>query len=1633
MVKNEKIGNHFNDSPIDEKNEWSILEEMNGAEKDEQNRLLDEQSNNGDEVMTEEQRLKKLEKLAEKVKDAYYDAAELKGGKGKMDNGEKMRGDGGVDDGSTKAEGGGARDLRGDNSGNKRTGVSNPIGRFMEKVMQKRQENISAKLSSKHYGDKGCAQDMRKFEKLVRDKKLDLHNTVVADNYLKMEIQSKTSLMATDMDKMIEGGADRNKVVKAAIDQFVAWQNRSNDMDFRKVVRENGADVRISTLATILDKYGDEENYEQLKQRVDVSEIGKKYLDDVFGAIDEDGIFDDRLMADGSLVFPESFHEEDEKGRRMSYIDERNVLPEVRRTIGVLQKLGFQAFEEEKDLDSIMGRGRSSSKNIGAQKIAQVLGLVDGEVVDCMYIHKYNMLMSGRYFSDLSIDSSLVPSGEINLVNILYKNHKLGNDDGLNVLMSEVVGRWKYHGSLALCLMDTTNQNNKKEYRREFLEYLLEDQEGLRGTDKRIIGCYKRMPENTESFMSEHEDKKSMKDYFVEKLMDANQHYARDKIYRYDTIDTYYNEDGSFSNEAYQEALFDVGLFDEIAMYDEECRSHYSEKMLKFFDESKYNSLREKYERLLTEPELINELTPRIRGYLETVRQTDYSYNIGSIMQELDFSKMFDEEGLPTKELVVRLFEEPSSRIDLAKMRNVEALLTKEQERYLEIYVKSGFSNQFLTRYTDEIINDVFSDKYFDEDGSCKPEFWQRMYHDHLFDTIIGFGEEERQKMGLSEEQSRAIETYESLSDEERAIYFKLTKNNGNELLTDEQRRYLKLYKDSGFSEVFLTGYTDEIINDVFSDKYFNKDGSCKPEFWQRMYHVHLFDTIIGYDEEERRKMGLSEEQLKTIKIYESLSDEERGLYFEFVSNNGEDSDEDHELDISTVMRILSEIKRSNAAEMANNAKEFARYIFNSNFNGDEKDALKTLSKMEDIFVHNNLPYFSKVFRCFQMMRDAYQISGAMGRASLGNAPESGAYITKDAILYNDLFKAALGSNNRDLKEYLRNIKKGDSLAIGIMNGELSMDDLSPEDADVLRRYANHLRAMHENLQKTKEENGDSEGDDNIPIEDKLRYYYRAFQPTSRYTVPDRIVRSFGYSLGFRSFNQMDEYVNNVVQVADRRNREYAKKNEFSLRRGDLVKTIDARYFEKILQNGSVCKEFLNGEGRSDVTPLDTDLTVIEDEVSGSISEGVNWKNRHASFGSDNLMIVMKGDEYTNRNRFQAEGVDNQYDPNRYELWNNGGSNYGIRVGFPSSEIDFMVYDSFGVDLAGDGLNRVKFDIARNGFYIPVVDKDSGELVFSPEEYDRMRESMGGLDYYEAGDYHFAKDMTVNNYVTNDGQEINGTNAILEQMAEDEGEVERKSGAVEDVIRETMNGLGLGYKAYVDGDLTEGSVENVGTGSTSRGTNVPGDGDFDYMMKLDKRIIDDEAKMNDLRNALLEAFKDCKEANIYNGNLRLKGVRVPGLEEDVDVDVTFEQKTNKVQYSTDEALRRRLMKIREQSPEEARQVIANIIFAKEFFKAHGAYKPSRSDASQGGMGGVGVENWILQHGGSFVEAARAFMEVANQSSSFDKFQSRYAVFDYGENHVVRSGTVHDNFINNMSSNGYEKIKAALGDFLERYA
>ena len=574
----------------------------------------------------------------------------------------------------------------------------------------------------------------------------------------------------------------------------------------------------------------------------------------------------------------------------------------------------------------------------------------------------------------------------------------------------------------------------------------------------------------------------------------------------------------------------------------------------------------------------------------------------------------------------------------------------------------------------------------------------------------------------------------------------------------------------------------------------------------------------------------------------------------------------------------------------------------------------------------------------------------------------------------------------------------------------------------------------------------------------------------------------------------MDNIVKEA-DARNRKTAEYlATTKEPKLQPGDLVKGMGGtrgsgiRYLSYLFQNGSISKEYLGDASRSDTTPLDADASIVLDDEQ-TINQTM------ASMLADGygcgLWAVLRGDQATGEDRFIITRRDkDEADQSVYDLsvpdanfdrtdltqeeidrrleeiaeakrhrreglpkleifatGVDGEGHYGIRTGFGMDTVDFFISDK--TTRTGEGLGGVnarnngdeytlvsevtKLEIALGGFYIPIVDRGSEDLIFTPADYDKMREQMSGLSHYSTGDYQFAPEDELELPSTNvERATIPSTTTIISELPASIAETDHKHEVINQTIKQAITNipeLNLSYKDYLDGDLAENIVEMIDTGSTGRQTNAPGSGDFDYLARLDRSILNDPTKKQQITDALLAAFgRENDGSAIVNGNLRLKQVSIDGLAEPVDIDITFAQKTNKVQYPTDAALADRLTNIKNQSETKYRQVLANIIYAKQFLKAAGAYKPRRSPEAKGigGLGGVGIENWVLQHGGSFKQAARDFLAVADSCSNFEDFCAHYPVWDYGENHKGIRSKPHDNFVaDNMNPEGYERMKEAL--------
>lgn len=822
-------------------------------------------------------------------------------------------------------------------------------------------------------------------------------------------------------------------------------------------------------------------------------------------------------------------------------------------------------------------------------------------------------------------------------------------------------------------------------------------------------------------------------------------------------------------------------------------------------------------------------------------------------------------------------------------------------------------------------------------------------------------------------------------------------------LLYKNDKDIMKLVKEFIF-------YNKKDVLEIYDILHFDDDSLD-----YRNVIIELFNNGYLYKisnlNEKLLSSSLNKKERKIIEMYKLLDEDSKLFYSDFVTRNAKDLSESQ---IESVYKLINRISISNSSEIEHIKCELIPELLK------KPDPFKELTKIEGIYLKNNLPAVGKNYLVFKKLHPTFDDFNIGSDSIASPALKQKGNKRRDAIIFSDMLKASLGSNNRDLKEYLYNLERGNYLFTNILNGNINYNDLNHDDRIILSSLTKHVMTLYNNTQKGKKENVDVNAESS-DIEN-LAKLAELFKGDVNYSegLKDRIVSMFGHFAGFDTVSDMKNYMNEKVSSANKKNRESAKRN-FTLNKGDFVKGIGSVvYLGNILQNGSVARDFLGDSADSDLTPLDTDLSRIKtdfDTIDKTLQNTIAGR-----YGP--VWFVLKDDDRfcITRDFDGKEKEVKKSDLNKIEAFmTRGGDHWGIRTGFASSEIDYII--SKNPD------KRVGLEVAMNGFYIPVVDLD-GNLIFSPKDYDELREKMSGLKHYEENEYKFSDEL-----------ESEDVLEIASNVEENMIETRIKRNCINKAIQNAINAYNpiLKLKTISDADLSTGSVELIDTGSTGRGTNKPGDGDFDFMMKLDNDIFSNADELNKFKEILLNSLgvKD-KSGVISSGDFRLKDVNVEGLEKPVDIDITFSKKTNKIKYSTDEALKDRLSTIRSQSPEKYDLVIANIILAKKVLKESEVYKPHRGTLqSQDGLGGVGVENWILQNGGSFKTAAYDFIKSA-EGKSFEEFKDSYQIWDFGENHYsafARDGKIHylhDNFVTrNMTEEGYKKMVNALKKYIDK--
>ena len=672
---------------------------------------------------------------------------------------------------------------------------------------------------------------------------------------------------------------------------------------------------------------------------------------------------------------------------------------------------------------------------------------------------------------------------------------------------------------------------------------------------------------------------------------------------------------------------------------------------------------------------------------------------------------------------------------------------------------------------------------------------------------------------------------------------------------------------------------------------------------------------------------------------------------------------------------------------------------------------------IESIFIKNNIPMVGKVFGVFETLHDPSKLKQEINvRTSpvLQQASTRKRYHT----IYQDLLKIHIDSGNRSLKEYAEVLQSGGRLIDQYERG--GIESLSEHQQDELRYFVGKIETLQA-------KSALDTADDAFRIastaglSERVAHVKEGLMVAEGQTILERISDMYLRPAGLENLGQLLEQMRAAKTMADQRGRQIATEGTVSLKGGDLLKGVDEKYIANILQNGSVAKEFLGASSGSDMTPFDTDVSlVMPEDAKGRLRDTIESS---IAKGYGQILFALR-----DRGQYQhtEPGQPAKTEPGKIELFRTGvveERHYGIRTGFPTTEIDFMVAQS---DLASrpQDLEKLYFEIAQNGYYTPVADS-SGKVIFTPEMYDEYRKSFAGLEKFDAPplDFHTAK--------TGD-QSYDRVREISAAVPEDSRRVEQTSKIIYDEVKQALGGLGVNLRAEFDTGIL--GAELLDTGSTGRHTNAPGDFDFDLSLKLDAK---DFPRATELAQAIKGTMTFSGDNSHLEGGgyyqLRVKGVTSIGgqrMDKPLDIDIGFAKKSDLTVYGSHDAIRDKLGYIRAHDGEQAyEQTVANVILAKQVLKAGHAYKK----LEDGGFGGVGVENWILANGGNMEEAFRSFRGAAYENGQrvpYERFREKYKILDPGTNIKFQG---HDNFISILKPVGYEKMLDTIDGYFGEQA
>ncbi len=722
--------------------------------------------------------------------------------------------------------------------------------------------------------------------------------------------------------------------------------------------------------------------------------------------------------------------------------------------------------------------------------------------------------------------------------------------------------------------------------------------------------------------------------------------------------------------------------------------------------------------------------------------------------------------------------------------------------------------------------------------------------------------------------------------------------------------------------------------------------------------------------------------------------------------------------------------------------------LYMQNLGKSKQEFNQVLDSAYNLFTYNNVPEFMKNFRLFQL-GSYYEQQNSRITSFQDKSLEE-----RDTLILEDLFKISLDSNNESLRDFCNIISEGKRITTVLQtNPEENIKKLSSDELAILSQYRDTLFDLHNLTKEIKNTDRPTIQKSGDIVQDlrTLVHAYSYNQSTNNVVFNPNVIMDELFD-GFITTsirpNAMLQYMDMKKEASDARHlniEQQLRDGTMHLEEGDFIKGIGNfdEYIPSMLRDGVKGGEFNQEYSHSDMTPLDADFGYISKEnvsVPNQTDSQIISKTISASYGDNFLVLKNYAERLQDRSTESFDQGTFTGSPDYYNIDTPGSltnSRY-VRTGIPTLDIDYIVSKKW------NPFNG--YEMAMAGVYIPVIDS-SGKVVFSSDDYKKIRDQMRGLSHYNAEDLEvsekaqnmdalFAAYKKIGQEAGKNREQVDSEIEAVKGLIDGKPDeiTAQKKAATTKFIQDFFLSKGIIVTDNLSQNLSSKSIELIDTGSTGRGTNVPGDGDFDFMLRhnISPEIITELSRK-------VETSTTGKFDDLGAEGFRAKDVILPTSEK-VDIDVTVAKKDLSLTYSSDMCISDRLNNIKEKDPEKYKIVQANIIMAKKMLKAKGIYKKLRSDGAteHGGFGGIGVENWVLQNGGSFEQAISTFLDAAHEvnsesadkSTAYARFKQKYPIYDFGFNHRESTSVRHDNFsafFNNDPDMGFNYVVQSLSE------